>query len=90
VMAGLAAMAAGMWWHHWTTARRPAIGGGWARGACALSVLHSLLTMPVILFASWSWRATVIAFTCAVIAAGVREAAAVSAPMGRVAAPAGA
>ena len=87
-MAGRAAMAAGMWWRHWTTARRPAIGGGWARGACALSVLHSLLTVPVILFASWNWRATVIAFTCAVIAAGVREAAAVSAPMGRVAAPA--
>ncbi|GAA3128850.1 hypothetical protein [Streptomyces echinatus] len=75
VMAGIAAVAAGLWWRHWATVRRPVIGGRWARGAFAVSAVHSMFVIPVILFASWDWKAPVIAFTCAVLAAGVREAA---------------
>ncbi|MBL1101008.1 hypothetical protein [Streptomyces coffeae] len=80
VMAGIAAVAAGLWWCHWATVRRPVIGGGWARGAFAVSAVHSMFVVPVIVFASWGWKAPVIAFTCAVLAGGVREAAGVTAP----------
>jgi hypothetical protein len=82
VMAGIAAVAAGLWWRHWATVRRQVAGGGWARGAFAVSAVHSMFVVPVILFASWDWKAPVIAFTCAVLAAGVREAAGVTAPGG--------
>ncbi|PKW12276.1 hypothetical protein SAMN05428944_0475 [Streptomyces sp. 1222.5] len=75
VMAGIAALAAGLWWRHWATVSRPLVGGGSARGAFAVSALHSLFVVPVILLASWEWKALAIAFTCAVLAAGVREAA---------------
>ncbi|MFJ3232418.1 hypothetical protein [Streptomyces sp. NPDC086787] len=85
VMAGLAAVAAGLWWRHWAVVRQPLIGGGWARGAFAISAVHSVFVLPVIVFASWGWKALVIAFTCAVVAAGVREAAA---PAAAVAVPA--
>ena len=82
VMAGIAAIAAGLWWRHWAAVRRPVAGAGWARGAFGVSVLHSLFVVPVILFASWEWKALVIAFTCAVLAGGVREAAVVTAAVG--------
>ncbi|MBL1110231.1 hypothetical protein JK361_37720 [Streptomyces sp. 5-8] len=82
VMAGLAAVAAGLWWCHWAAVRRPVTGGGWARGAFAVSAVHSMLVVPVILVASWDWKAPAIAFTCAVLACGVREAAEASAPAG--------
>lgn len=87
VMAAVAAVAAGLWWRHWAIAHRPVIGGGWARGAFAVSAVHSLFVVPVIAFASWDWKAPVIAFTCAVLAGGVREAARVTAPAGRPASP---
>lgn len=80
VMAVIAAVAAGLWWRHWATVRRPVIGGGWARAAFAVSAVHSMFVLPVIAFASWDWKAPVIAFTCAVLAGGVREAAGVTAP----------
>ncbi|MFJ9867687.1 hypothetical protein [Streptomyces sp. NPDC101165] len=80
VMAGIAAVAAGLWWRHWATVRRSEIGGGWARGAFAVSAIHSMFVIPVIVFASWDWKALAIVFTCAVLAAGVREAAEVTAP----------
>ncbi|MFD9789856.1 hypothetical protein ACFWXK_02775 [Streptomyces sp. NPDC059070] len=83
VMAGLAATAAGLWWRHWTVARRASVGGGWARGAFALSAVHALFVLPVIVFASWSWKALAIAFTCAVVAGGVREAAEATSPADR-------
>ncbi|AKJ14730.1 hypothetical protein ABB07_33130 [Streptomyces incarnatus] len=82
VMAVIAAVAAGLWWRHWAAVRRPVIGGGWARGAFAVSAVHSMFVVPVILFAPWDWKAPVIAFTCAVLAGGVREAAEVTAPAG--------
>ncbi|MGW7525928.1 hypothetical protein [Streptomyces sp. NPDC054783] len=73
VMAGVAAVAAVLWWRHWATLRRPVTGGGWARAAFAVSAVHSMFVVPVIVFASWDWKAPVIAFTCAVLAGGVRE-----------------
>ncbi len=79
VMAGIAAVAAGLWWRHWATVRGSEIGAGWARGAFAASAVHSLFVLPVIVLASWGWKALAIAFTCAVLAGGVREAAGVSA-----------
>ncbi|MCP9211413.1 hypothetical protein [Streptomyces cucumeris] len=84
VMAGIAAVAAGLWWRHWATVRGSAIGEGWARGAFAASAVHSLFVLPVIVLASWGWKALAIAFTCAVLAGGVREAAGVSASRRRV------
>ncbi|MFF4037449.1 hypothetical protein [Streptomyces sp. NPDC001816] len=87
VMAGIAAMAAGLWWRHWATVRRPVNGGGWARGAFAVSAVHSMFVVPVIMFASWDWKAPAIAFTCAVLATGVREAAGATAAAGRGASP---
>ncbi|MFJ8031897.1 hypothetical protein [Streptomyces sp. NPDC096032] len=75
VMAGIAALAAGLWGRHWSTLARPMAGGGWARGAFAATALHSMFVVPVILLASWEWKALAITFTCAVLAAGVREAA---------------
>ncbi|WP_393077603.1 hypothetical protein [Streptomyces sp. LN704] len=83
VMAGIAAVATGLWWCHWATVRRPVTGGGWARGAFAVSVVHSMFVIPVIVFASWGWKAPAIAFTCAVVAGGVREAAEVTAGSAR-------
>lgn len=80
VMAGIAAVAAGLWWRHWATVRRLMTGGGWARGAFAVSAVHSVFVLPVIGLASWEWSAPAILFTCAVIAGGVREAAWASAP----------
>ncbi|MFH8342880.1 hypothetical protein [Streptomyces sp. AM6-12] len=80
VMAGIAAVAAGLWWRHWVTVRRPTTGGGWARAAFAVSAVHSVFVVPVIVLASWEWSASAILFTCALIAAGVREAAWTSAP----------
>ncbi|WP_405828568.1 hypothetical protein [Streptomyces sp. NBC_01176] len=80
LMAGIAALAAGLWWCHWTTVGRSATGGGWARGAFAVSAIHSMCVVPVIAFASWDWKVPAIAFTCAVLAVGVREAAGVTAP----------
>lgn len=82
VMAVIAMVAAGLWWRHWTTVRRSVVGGGWARAAFAVSAVHSMLVIPVIVFASWDWKAPVIVFTCAVLAGGVREAAGVTAPAG--------
>jgi hypothetical protein len=82
VMAAVAAAAAGLWWRHWATVRRPMIGGGWARAAFVVSAVHSMFVVPVIVFASWDWKALAIAFTCAVLAAGVREAAGVTTPAG--------
>ena len=79
-MAGIAAVAAGLWWRHRATVRRPMIGGGWARGAFFVSAVHSMFVLPVIVFAPWGWKAPAIAFTCAVLAGGVREAAGVTAP----------
>ncbi|MFF2149470.1 hypothetical protein [Kitasatospora sp. NPDC058190] len=79
VMAVIAAVAAGLWWRHWATVRRPVIGGGWARAAFVVSAVHSMFVVPVIAFASWGWEALVIVFTCAVLAGGVREAAGVTA-----------
>ncbi|MGW2703831.1 hypothetical protein [Streptomyces sp. NPDC001340] len=87
VMAGIAAMAAGLWWRHWATVRRPVNGGGWTRGAFAVSAVHSMFVVPVIMFASWDWKAPAIAFTCAVLAAGVREAAGATAAAGLGASP---
>ncbi|MFJ5532930.1 hypothetical protein [Streptomyces sp. NPDC093261] len=80
VMAGIAAVAAGLWWRHWATVRRLMTGGGWARAAFAVSAVHSMFVVPVIGLASWEWSAPAILFTCAVIAAGVREATWTSAP----------
>ncbi|MEE4420619.1 MULTISPECIES: hypothetical protein [Streptomyces] len=80
VMAGSAAVAAGLWWRHWATVRRRVTGGGWARAAFVVSAVHSMFVVPVIVFASWEWTALVIAYTCAVFAGGVREAAGVTAP----------
>ncbi|MEU8825737.1 hypothetical protein [Streptomyces sp. NPDC048636] len=80
VMAGIAAVSAGLWWRHWATVRQQVIGGGWARGAFAVSAVHSMFVVPVIVLASWGWKALAIAFTCAVLAGGVREAAGVTAP----------
>ncbi|MFF7472747.1 hypothetical protein [Streptomyces sp. NPDC008092] len=80
VMAGIAAVAAGLWWRHWATVRRAMTGGGWARAAFAVSAVHSVFLVPVIGVASWEWSAAAILFTCAVIAAGVREAAWTSTP----------
>ncbi|WP_055489831.1 hypothetical protein [Streptomyces sp. TP-A0356] len=75
VMAGIAAVAAGLWWRHWATVGRPMTGGGWARAAFAVCAVHSMFVVPVIGLASWEWSASAILFTCAVIAGGVREAA---------------
>ncbi|MFD8542600.1 hypothetical protein [Streptomyces sp. NPDC059649] len=79
VMAGIAAVAAGLWWRHWVTVRRSVIRGGWAWAAFVVSAVHSMFVVPVIVFASWDWKAPAIAFTCAVLAGGVREAAGVTA-----------
>ncbi|WP_225824093.1 hypothetical protein [Streptomyces naphthomycinicus] len=87
VMAGIAAAAAGLWWCHWATVRRPTAGGGWARGAFAASAVHSMFVVPVIAFASWEWKVPAIAVTCAVLAGGVREAAGATAPATGVVAP---
>lgn len=89
-MATLAATAAALWWRHRATAHRPHSTGGWARGAFALSVVHSLCLVPVITLAPWGWKAPAIALTCTVIAGGVREAARVTTPAGRAASPASA
>ncbi|MFC9283441.1 hypothetical protein [Streptomyces collinus] len=87
VMAGVAAVAAALWWRHWAVIRRSTHGSGWARGACAVSAVHSLFVLPVIVLASWEWKVPAILFTCAVLAAGVREVARAS-EAGGVAAPA--
>ncbi|MFD1274336.1 hypothetical protein ACFQ51_30090 [Streptomyces kaempferi] len=39
----------------------------------------AVFVIPVIVFASWGWKASAIAFTCAVVAGGAREAAGVTA-----------
>ncbi|MFF7241880.1 hypothetical protein [Streptomyces collinus] len=75
VMAGVAVVAAGLWWRHGAVIRRPGYDGGWARGAFAVSAVHSLFVLPVIVLASWEWKVPAIVFTCALLAAGVREAA---------------
>ncbi|MGW7404243.1 hypothetical protein ACWGI9_10980 [Streptomyces sp. NPDC054833] len=88
VMAAVAAVSAGLWWRHRASAHHPAVGGGWARAAFAVSSVHALFLVPVITFAPWGWKFPLIAFTAAVLAGGVREAAAATASAdGRIPAP---
>ncbi|WP_329290808.1 hypothetical protein [Streptomyces sp. NBC_01455] len=42
-----------------------------------------MFVIPVIVFASWGWKAPATAFPCAVVAGGVREAARVTAGSAR-------
>ncbi|MFJ2730132.1 hypothetical protein [Streptomyces collinus] len=86
-MTGIAMVAAGLWWRHRTVIRRPGYGGGWARGAFAVSAIHSVFVLPVIVLASWEWKVPAIVFTSVLLAAGVRESAGVREAAG-VAAPA--
>ncbi|MEU6069230.1 MULTISPECIES: hypothetical protein [Streptomyces] len=79
VMAAVAAVSAGLWWRHRATAHHPAADGGWARAAFAVSCVHAMFLVPVITFAPWGWQVPLIAFTAAVLAGGVREAAAATA-----------
>ncbi|MFJ3307276.1 hypothetical protein ACIPSA_30070 [Streptomyces sp. NPDC086549] len=79
VMAAVAAVSAGLWWRHRATAHHPAVGGGWARAAFAVSSVHAMFLVPVITFAPWGWKVPLIVFTAAVLAGGVREAAAATA-----------
>ncbi|UXY25337.1 hypothetical protein [Streptomyces sp. HUAS TT20] len=89
VMAAVAAVSAGLWWRHRAAAHHPAAGGGWARAAFAVSCVHALLLVPVITFAPWGWKVPLIVFTAAVLAGGVREAAAATASAdGRIPLPA--
>lgn len=43
----------------------------------------AMFVIPVIVFASWGWKAPATAFTCAVVAGGAREAAGVTAGSAR-------
>lgn len=43
----------------------------------------AMFVIPVIVFASWGWKAPATAFPCAVVAGGVREAARVTAGSAR-------